>query len=62
MEPKESQSRTHFAVSMGKSGIRIVACLVLVGAGIAGIDVKFGVGLAGVLLLLAELLGIIEEF
>ena len=53
MQLKESKTNTHFWVSMVKSGVRI-------GAGIGlclGLIVE-----AGMLLILVEILGIIEEF
>ena len=52
MQPKESKTKWHFWISLIKSGVRI-------GAGIglfSGLVVE-----AGILLVLAEILGIIEE-
>jgi hypothetical protein len=52
MQPKESNSKTHFWISLVKSGIRIGAGIVL----IYGEYVQ-----AGALLIFAEILGIAEE-
>ena len=52
MEPKESKSSRHFYTSLLKSGVRIFAGIVLAIGGL---------GLAGILLIVAEVLGIIEE-
>lgn len=52
MQPKESNSSTHFYISLVKSGFRIGA----------GITLCLGdLMLAGVLLIIAEVLGIAEE-
>ena len=52
MQPKESKSKKHFIISLIKSAVRIAA----------GIDLALGnIWYAGVLLVVAELLGIIEE-
>lgn len=52
MQPKESKSNRHFIVSLIKSAIRIAA----------GIDLALGaIWYAGMLLVIAEILGIIEE-
>ena len=52
MELKESKSNKHFTLSILKSGVRIFAGIVLATGGIA---------LAGMLLIVAEILGIAEE-
>jgi hypothetical protein len=51
IQPKDPSKR-HFYVSIAKSGIRIAAGLRLVQGDLLG---------AGVLLIIAELLGIVEE-
>jgi hypothetical protein len=52
MQVKESKTNTHFWVSMVKSGVRIGA----------GIGLCLGdIWKAGVLLIIAEILGIVEE-
>lgn len=51
IQPKDP-SENHFRISMVKSGVRIVAGLCLVAGGVT---------LAGVLLIAAEGLGILEE-
>lgn len=51
IQPKDT-SNGHFYVSLVKSGLRIVAGMFLIQGSIVG---------AGVLLILAELLGILEE-
>lgn len=56
MQPKESKSNRHFTLSILKSGVRLFAGIVLATSGVAGIK------LAGVLLIVAEFLGIAEEF
>ena len=49
---KESKTNKHFTISLIKSAVRIVA----------GIDLVLGdVWYAGVLLIIAEILGIVEE-
>lgn len=53
MQPKESKSQWHFWISFGKSCIRMFAAMAL-------IDGSFVV--AGLSLIFAEVLGIIEEF
>jgi hypothetical protein len=53
MQPKESKTNWHFRISLFKSCLRIVA-------GVATIKGEFVV--AGTLLILAEVLGIAEEF
>ena len=53
MQPKESKSTKHFYTSMVKSFFRLVACLCL--------GYKDFVG-AAILLGLAEVLGVVEEF
>lgn len=52
MEPKESNSNSHFWISMVKSVIRI-------GAGCALLMSEFVI--SGLLFILAEILGIVEE-
>ena len=53
MQVKESKTNTHFWTSMVKSVVRIAA----------GVALCFGdIWKAGVLLIIAEMLGIIEEF
>ena len=52
MEPKESKSNRHFTISILKSGVRMFAGIVLATGGIT---------LAGILLIIAEILGIAEE-
>ena len=52
MQPKESKSNRHFQISLVKSLVRITA----------GLTLAVGdVGYAGVLLIVAEMLGIAEE-
>ena len=52
MEQKESKSNRHFIISLIKSAVRIAA----------GIDLALGnVWYAGVLLVIAEVLGVVEE-
>ena len=52
MQPKESKSNRHFTISLIKSAIRIGA----------GIDLALGsIWYAGILLVIAEVLGIAEE-
>ena len=52
MEQKESNSRKHFYVSLAKSAVRIVAGIMLCMGNVV---------LAGVFLIAAEGLGIVEE-
>jgi hypothetical protein len=52
MQPKESKSNKHFYTSLLKSGVRIFAGIVLATGGL---------GLAGILLVIAEILGVVEE-
>lgn len=52
MQPKASKTNYHFYISMVKSVIRIVACLYLLHG-----DYFEG----GVILLVAEIIGIVEE-
>lgn len=52
-QPKESKSKSHFYFSMTKSAIRIMGFCFL-------IDQQFIT--AGIQLILAEILGVIEEF
>ena len=52
MQPKESKSNKHFIYSLIKSAVRIAA----------GVDLALGnIWYAGVLLIIAEILGIMEE-
>jgi hypothetical protein len=52
MQPKESKSTRHFTISLIKSAVRIAA----------GVDLALGnVWYAGILLVIAEILGIAEE-
>lgn len=52
MQPKESKTNRHFTISMIKSAVRIAA----------GVDLALGnIWYAGVLLVIAEVLGIVEE-
>ena len=53
MEPVESKSNKHFYVSIAKSFVRVFACLFLIWNG--------DLTIAGLLLIGAEGLGIIEE-
>ena len=53
MQPKESKSYWHFGMSLSKSILRIIA-------GVAVIT--YDLTTAGILLIVAELLGIAEEF
>lgn len=55
IEPKESNSSKHFWFSMAKSGIRFVGYGLMA---FSGIDI---IMLAGILLIGAEVLGILEE-
>lgn len=52
MEPAESNSRKHFYVSLAKSAVRIVAGVFLIQGNLV---------LAGLFLIAAEGLGIVEE-
>jgi len=53
MQPKESKSNKHFNISMIKSAVRIAA----------GINLALGnIWYAGIFLIIAEGLGIAEEF
>ncbi len=52
MEPKESKSNKHFTISLIKSAVRIAA----------GVALVFNnIWYAGVLLIMAEILGVAEE-
>ena len=53
MQEKESKTNCHFSISVVKSGIRIMAGITLINDQVL---------IAGVLLILAEVFGIIEEF
>ena len=53
MEPKESKSKHHFYISLVKSFVRVGAGAVLISGNYI---------LAGILLIAAEILGVIEEF
>lgn len=52
MQPKESKSHWHFQISLAKSCFRVVAGITLIRG-----ELLF----AGILFILAEVLGIIEE-
>jgi len=52
MQPKESKSNRHFTISLIKSAIRIAA-----GVNLAINNIWY----AGILLIIAEILGILEE-
>ena len=58
IQPKDV-SKGHFYVSLVKSGVRIVAGLALAGAG--WLELNPYMQGAGLLLVLAEVLGIVEE-
>ena len=53
MQPKESKSNWHFNISLFKSCLRIIASVALI---------KNEMIVAGCLLMLAEMFGILEEF
>jgi hypothetical protein len=53
MQEKESKTNTHFYLSMIKSFVRIGAALLLT---------QMSFGWSGILFLVAELIGIAEEF
>lgn len=53
MQPKESDSKWHFWISFAKSIVRIFAGFAIIGGSLV---------VAGLSLILAELLGIVEEF
>ena len=53
MQEKESKSNNHFWLSMAKSTIRILACACLGYENFAG---------AAILLMVAEIVGVFEEF
>ena len=53
MQPKESKSNKHFTWSILKSSVRIFAGIVLATSGFQ---------LVGSLFIIAEILGIVEEF
>ena len=53
MQPQESKSQWHFWISFAKSIIRMFAAFALIGGNLVT---------AGLSLILAELLGIAEEF
>ena len=55
MQPKESKSNRHFTLSILKSGVRLFAGIILATSGVAGIK------LVGILLVVAEMLGVAEE-
>ena len=55
MQPKESKSNRHFTISILKSGVRLFAGIILATSGVAALK------LVGVLLVIAEILGIAEE-
>jgi hypothetical protein len=56
MEPRESKSEKHFIASMFKSILRIGASVALI------LSTSEHLKIVGVLLLAAEILGIVEEF
>lgn len=52
MQPKESKSSRHFTISLIKSAVRIGA----------GVNLALGnIWYAGILIIIAEILGIVEE-
>jgi hypothetical protein len=53
MQEKESKTNWHFGISVVKSGIRIMAGITLINDQVL---------IAGILLILAEIFGIVEEF
>ena len=53
MQVKESKTNWHFNISLAKSGLRIVAGITLIRG-----EVLF----AGIFFILAEILGVVEEF
>jgi hypothetical protein len=53
MQEKESKTNWHFSISMAKSCIRLMAGVTLISDQIL---------IAGVLIIIAEVFGIIEEF
>lgn len=55
MEPKESNSSKHFQFSLAKSGVRMIGYLFMAFSGVNLVMV------AGIFLLMAEVLGILEE-
>ena len=56
MQPRESKSEKHFIASMFKSILRIIASVALILSDIPELR------LVGVVLMAAEVLGIVEEF
>jgi hypothetical protein len=52
VQPKESNSKSHFYISLVKSGFRLGACYSLYTGNLVGSAVLFGI---------AEILGIVEE-
>ena len=52
MQPKESKTSFHFWVSFAKSCVRVLAAITLIGQDFIA---------TGLLLILAEVLGVIEE-
>jgi hypothetical protein len=57
-EPKESKSERHFQISLLKSFLRLVASIFLFAVGCIGHPYFV---IAGALLFVAEILGVIEE-
>ena len=53
MQPKESKSYWHFGMSLAKSILRLIAGVALITTDLTA---------AGILFIIAELLGIAEEF
>jgi len=53
MQPKESKTNWHFQISLAKSCLRIMAGIALIRGELLN---------AGTLLIVAEVLGIVEEF
>ena len=56
MQPKESKTKQHFIASMFKSLLRIMASVAVIVSDVPEIRI------AGVILMAAEVLGIVEEF
>ena len=55
VEPKESKTNRHFYYSIAKSIVRFAGYAVMIGSGMKAVQ------LAGLLLVLAEVLGVMEE-
>tara|TARA_R110002020_G_scaffold147195_8_gene322434 strand:+ start:4021 stop:4200 length:180 start_codon:yes stop_codon:yes gene_type:complete len=58
MEPKESNSKKHFYISVVKSFVRILGCIPAL---IPGISPETGIFCLAILFMAAECLGIAEE-